>query len=116
MGTRCGDIGPAIVFYLMERGHSPKDLYRMLNNESGLLGLSGISNYLRDLESAGAEGDQRAIDALEVYAYRIRKYIGAYAANLVKVDILVFTGGIGRNGVQMRRRRESFPPTIHRRP
>ena len=85
MGTRCGDIDPAIVFYLMERGHSPKELYRMLNNESGLLGLSGISNDLRDLEAAATEGDQRAIDALEVYAYRIRKYIGAYAANLVKV-------------------------------
>ena len=104
MGTRSGDIDPAIIFYLVERGHSPEDLYRMLNNESGLLGLSGISNDLRDLEAAVEAGDQRAIDALEVYAYRIRKYIGAYAANLVKVDILVFTGGIGQNGVKMRER------------
>jgi acetate kinase len=104
MGTRSGDIDPAIVFYLMERGYSPDELYEILNKESGLLGMSGISNDLRDLEKAEEEGDEHAKQALEAYAYQIRKYIGAYSANLVKVDILVFTGGIGQHGIKMRKR------------
>lgn len=104
MGTRSGDIDPAIVFYLMERGYSPDELYDILNKESGLLGMSGISNDLRDLEKAEEEGDEHAKQALEAYAYQIRKYIGAYSANLVKVDILVFTGGIGQHGIKMRKR------------
>jgi acetate kinase len=104
MGTRSGDIDPAILFFLEERNYSSKDLNNMLNKKSGLLGLSGISNDLRDLESAAEKGEKRAQEALEVYAYRIRKYIGAYTANLFKVDILVFTGGIGQNGVKMRER------------
>ncbi len=104
MGTRSGDLDPAIIFYLIERGHSPAELNNMLNKESGLLGLSGISNDLRDLEDAAERGDRNALEALEVYAYRIRKYIGAYAANMVKVDILVFTGGIGQYGTRMRER------------
>ncbi len=104
MGTRSGDIDPSIIFYLMERGHTAEDLNRMLNKQSGLLGLSTISNDLRDLEEAAERGDRNALDALEVYAYRVRKYIGAYAANIVKVDILVFTGGIGQYGTRMRER------------
>jgi len=104
MGTRCGDIDPSIICFLMERGYSEKDLYTMLNKKSGLLGLSGISNDLRDLEAAAEKGDRKAQEALDVYAYRIRKYIGAYAANIVKVDILVFTGGIGQHGARMRER------------
>lgn len=104
MGTRCGDIDPSIVFYLQERGYSEKDLYTLLNKKSGLLGLSGISNDLRDLEIEAEKGNPLAKDTLEAYAYRIRKYIGAYAAILVKVDALVFTGGIGQHGVAMRRR------------
>jgi len=104
MGTRSGDLDPSIIFYLMERGFSAEDLNRMLNKESGLLGLSQKSNDLRDLEEAAERGDRNAIEALDVYAYRVRKFIGAYAANIVKVDILVFTGGIGQYGTRMRER------------
>jgi acetate kinase len=104
MGTRSGDIDPAIVDFLTRRGYSPTEVNNILNKKSGLLGLSGISNDLRDLEAAAAAGNQRALQALEVYAYRVRKYVGAYVANLVKVDALVFTGGIGQHGVRMRER------------
>jgi acetate kinase len=76
----------------------------MFNKKSGLLGLSGISNDLRDLVSEAEKGNRAAIEALDAYAYRIRKYIGAYAAILVRVDILVFTGGVGQHGIAMRRR------------
>ena len=104
MGTRSGDIDPSIIFYLLERGFQAEQLNRMLNKESGLLGLSTRSNDLRDLEEAAERGERNAIEALDVYAYRVRKFIGAYAANLVKVDILVFTGGIGQYGTRMRER------------
>ncbi|MGD0728407.1 MAG: acetate kinase [Spirochaetia bacterium] len=104
MGTRSGDIDPAIIDFLERRGYSSTEVNALLNKKSGLLGLSGISNDLRDLESEAAKGNQRALQALEVYAYRVRKYVGAYVANLVKVDALVFTGGIGQHGVRMRER------------
>lgn len=104
MGTRCGDIDPAIVLFLLERGYSSDEINDILNKESGLLGLSGISNDLRDLEAAAEAGDKNAIEALDVYAHQIRKYIGAYAANIVRLDILVFTGGIGQHGTRMRER------------
>jgi acetate kinase len=104
MGTRSGDIDPAIVDFLERRGYSSTEVNALLNKKSGLLGLSGISNDLRDLEAEAAKGNQRALQALEVYAYRVRKYVGAYVANLVKVDALVFTGGIGQHGVKMRER------------
>ena len=104
MGTRCGDIDPAILGFLEERGYSSKDLATLINKKSGLLGLSGISNDLRDLEGAVDLGNKNATEALEVYAHRVRKYIGAYSAELFKVDGLVFTGGIGQHGVRMRER------------
>jgi acetate kinase len=104
MGTRSGDIDPAILPYLEARGYTPEQLNSLLNKKSGLLGLSGISNDLRDLEAEAERGNTRAREALDVYAHRVRKYIGAYAANLVKVDALVFTGGIGQYGVKMRER------------
>ena len=104
MGTRSGDVDPAILDFLERRGYSSAEVNTLLNRKSGLLGLSGISNDLRDLEAEAAKGNQRAIQALEVYAHRVRKYVGAYAANLVRVDALVFTGGIGQNGVRMRER------------
>jgi acetate kinase len=104
MGTRCGDLDPSIIFYLLERGFDIHELNVILNKKSGLLGLSGISSDLRDLEASAAEGNERAIMALDTYAYRIRRYIGAYVANLIKVDFIVFTGGIGQNGVKMRHR------------
>jgi len=104
MGTRSGDIDPAITLYLMERGYKLDEVNKLLNKKSGLLGLSGISNDVRDLEKAAEEGNKNALEALEVYAHSVRKYIGAYSANLYKVDILVFTGGIGQNAVKMRER------------
>ncbi len=102
MGTRSGDIDPSIIFYLLDRGYSTAELNTMLNKKSGLLGLSEISNDLRDVEKAALNGNINAKETLDVYAYKIRKYIGAYAANLVKVDALIFTGGIGENSVTMR--------------
>lgn len=104
MGTRSGDIDPSILFFLEERGYSMKELNIMLNKKSGLLGLSGISSDLRDLESAAEAGNANAIQALDAFAHRVKKYIGAYAACMVKVDLLIFTGGIGENGVKMRQR------------
>jgi len=104
MGTRCGDIDPAILSYLEERGYTSKQLNAIMNKKSGLLGLSGISNDMRDLEAAAERGEERAQETLEVYAHKVRKYIGAYSANLVTVDALVFTGGIGQHGVKMRER------------
>lgn len=104
MGTRSGDFDPAILGYLVDRGYTVKDLVSMINKKSGLLGLSGISNDLRDLEAAAERGLTNATEALDVYAHRVRKYIGAYMANLVKVDALVFTGGVGQHGVRMRER------------
>jgi acetate kinase len=104
MGTRSGDIDPAVLLYLMKRGYTAEQLDTLLNKKSGMLGLSGISNDMRDIEKAAAAGDRNAKEALDVYAYRIRKYIGAYAANIIKFDILVFTGGVGQNNVKMRER------------
>ncbi len=104
MGTRSGDFDPAILGYLSERGYSMQDLMNMLNKKSGLLGLSGLSNDLRDLEAAAEQGNKNASEALDVYAHRVRKYIGSYMANLVKVDALVFTGGVGQHGHRMRER------------
>ncbi|HAP43053.1 MAG: acetate kinase [Spirochaetes bacterium GWD1_61_31] len=104
MGTRCGDIDPAILCYLADHGYSNKEITNMLNKKSGLLGLSGISNDLRDLEAAAEKGISNALEALDVYAHRVRKYIGSYMAELFKVDALVFTGGIGQHGARMRER------------
>lgn len=104
MGTRSGDFDPAILGYLQDRGYTPKDLNTMINKKSGLLGLSGISNDLRDLEAASDKGIKNAIEALDVYAHRVRKYVGAYMAELMRVDAIVFTGGVGQHGVKMRER------------
>jgi acetate kinase len=104
MGTRSGDIDPAIFWFLETQGYTCEQVNALLNKKSGLLGISGLSNDLRDLEAAAAQGNSRAQLALDVYAHRVRKYIGAYTANLVRVDALVFTGGIGQHGVRMRER------------
>jgi len=98
MGTRSGDLDPALPLFLQrERGLSAEEVDRILNKKSGLLGLSGKSNDLRAIEAGAAEGDERCRLALDVYCYRIRKYIGAYAAALGRVDALVFTAGVGEN-------------------
>ena len=97
MGTRSGDIDPGIIFFLHENGYSFEDINVMLNKKSGMLGLSGISNDMRDVESEAEKGNKQAQSALEAYAYRIAKYIGGYAAALEKVDAILFTGGIGEH-------------------
>jgi acetate kinase len=104
MGTRTGDLDPAIVFYLLRRGFTIEQLDSVFNKKSGLLGISRLSNDMRDLEEKAAAGEDRATLALEVFAYRVRKYIGAYLAVLNGCDAVVFTGGIGENAVVMRRR------------
>ncbi|MGD0094692.1 MAG: acetate kinase [Planctomycetota bacterium] len=104
MGTRCGDIDPAIVFYLSGKPEFARleDINALLNRKSGLLGLSGLSNDVRALLQAAQDGNRRAALALEIFAYRIRKYIGAYAAVLPPLDAVVFTGGIGENAAALR--------------
>ncbi|MDR1645596.1 MAG: acetate kinase [Tannerellaceae bacterium] len=98
MGTRCGDIDAGALIYLMDKeGLDIKGLSDLINKQSGVWGLSGISSDMREIEAAVAEGNKRAILALEVYNYRIKKYIGAYAAALGGLDILIFTGGVGEN-------------------
>jgi len=102
MGTRSGDLDPAIIFFLEEKGYDVKTLNDICNKKSGLLGLSGVSNDMRDLEESASKGNERAKLAIDVFCYRIKKYIGAYAAILDTVDAVVFTGGIGENAVLMR--------------
>jgi acetate kinase len=102
MGTRSGDLDPAVVFYLhREAGLSVDDIDDLLNKRSGMLGLAG-ANDMREVERRAAEGDQAAAEALDVYCYRIRKYVGAYAAALGRLDALVFTAGIGENSDDVR--------------
>lgn len=105
MGTRCGDIDPAIIKSLMDRtGMSIDDIDGYLNKKSGVLGISGVSSDFRDLSEAAKNGNMRAELALEVFAYRIQKYIGAYAAAMGGLDCVVFTAGIGENDGAMRLR------------
>ncbi|MBQ5488682.1 MAG: acetate kinase [Clostridia bacterium] len=105
MGTRSGDIDPAIVGYLARRmGVSIKEMDSYMNKKSGMLGISGVSSDFRDLSAAAAEGNERAELALKVFAYHVKKYIGAYAAVLDGVDAIVFTAGVGENDRGMRER------------
>ena len=98
MGTRCGDIDPSAVTYLMDKlGKKPKEMCDYLNKKSGVIGITGISSDMRDIENAAKEGNERAQLALKMYDYRIKKYIGAYAAALGGVDVVVFTAGVGEN-------------------
>ncbi len=98
MGTRSGDIDPAVVTFLMEKENlKPEDMDVILNKKSGVLGLSGVSSDFRDLESASEQGNERAKAALDVFAYKVAKSIGAYAAAMNGVDCIVFTAGLGEN-------------------
>lgn len=97
MGTRSGDIDPGIVLYLLRNGLSTEQVDTLLNSESGLKGMSGISNDLRDVTAAAEAGEEGASAALQVFAYRIRKTIGAFAAAMGGLDAVVFTGGVGEN-------------------
>jgi acetate kinase len=103
MGTRCGDIDPSIVIHLcQEKGLSIEEVDRILNRESGLKGLSGISSDFQELEEAASKGNARALLTIHTFCYRIRKYIGAYMATLGGADALVFTGGIGKGSAWVR--------------
>ncbi len=105
MGSRSGDVDPGLFSFLSrEMGLAPEQIEQALYSESGLKALSGVGNDLRDIEAKAAEGDADAMLAIQVYAYRVRKYIGAYAASMGGVDVLAFTGGIGENSATMRRR------------
>ena len=105
MGTRCGNIDPEIVTYIQEKeGLSASEMSKVLNKKSGLLGLSCVSSDGRDLSAAANEGNEKAKLALKKLTYDITKFIGAYAAAMNGVDLIVFTGGIGENNVRLRRR------------
>ena len=103
MGTRCGDIDPSAVTYLMDKlDKKPQEMCDYLNKKSGVIGITGISSDMRDIENAAKEGNERAQLALKMYDYRIKKYIGAYAAALGGVDVVVFTAGVGENQTSTR--------------
>ncbi|HVK88528.1 MAG TPA: acetate/propionate family kinase [Kofleriaceae bacterium] len=104
MGTRCGDLDPAIPLQLARGGMSFDRIETLLNRESGLAGLSGIGADFRDIQRAAAGGDARARLAIDVFVHRIRKYVGAYAAVMGGADAIVFTGGIGENAAAIRSR------------
>ncbi len=98
MGSRCGDIDPSAVTYLMQKtGKEPQEMADFLNKESGVLGITGISSDMREIEAADENGDKMAHLALAMYNYRIKKYIGAYAAVMNGVDVIVWTAGVGEN-------------------
>ena len=104
MGTRAGDIDAAAIPFLMEKeGLSPKETSDMLNKKSGVLAVSGVSSDFRDIEEAAVQGNHRAKVALELFAYRVAKYIGAYAAAMNGVDAIVFTAGLGENSKDARK-------------
>ena len=98
MGTRCGDVDAgALVFIQEKEGLDDKGISTLINKKSGVLGISGVSSDMREIESAIAQGNEKAKLALTMYEYRIAKYVGAYAAVLNGVDVIVFTGGVGEN-------------------
>ena len=103
MGTRTGDLDPAIIPFIMEKENlNLEEINELFNKKSGVLGISGISSDFRDLEEAAEEGNERAQLALDVFVNRVKKYIGAYAAIMGEVDALVFTAGIGENSISIR--------------
>ena len=98
MGTRCGDIDAAVIEYLMAKGNmTVNEALTYLNKKSGMLGISGISSDFRDLCAAANEGNRRAQLALDVFSYRVKKYVGAYIAAMNGCDCIVFTGGVGEH-------------------
>ena len=104
MGTRSGDLDPSIITYVMgKEGLDVRDMNALLNKHSGLIGVSGESSDMRELEAAVQEGDRRAKNAFDLFNYRIKKYIGSYIAALGGLDALVFTGGIGENSIEVRK-------------
>jgi len=103
MGTRCGDLDPGIIPYLeREEGLTGAEIDQLLNKKSGLLGISGISGDMREIEQAALKGNVRALIALKAFSYRVRKYIGSYLAAMGGMDVLIFTGGIGQGSAGVR--------------
>jgi acetate kinase len=100
MGTRCGDIDAGALLHIINSEEmDAATANTLINKHSGVLGISGVSSDMRDVENAAADGNKRAQLALDMYYYRIKKYIGAYAAAMGGVDVIVFTGGVGENDV-----------------
>ncbi|MDE6114668.1 acetate kinase [Barnesiella sp. WM24] len=105
MGTRVGDVDPGALTFIMDKEHlTTKQLSDLINKKSGVAGISGISSDMRDIDAAIEKGDERAKLALDMYIYRIIKYVGAFAAVLNGVDVIVFTGGVGENQQVLRKR------------
>ena len=103
MGTRSGSMDPAVVQYIANNDHMTVDeVLNMCNKKSGLLGISGLSSDMRDIDAAADSGHERAIIARDMLIHGIRKYIGSYAAVMNGVDVIVFTAGIGENGAELR--------------
>ena len=105
MGTRCGSCDPAVVQFIANNEHmTPDEVLDMMNKKSGLLGISGTSSDMRDVDEAADKGDENAILARDMLVYGIQKYIGSYAAAMGGVDMIVFTAGIGENNGRLRER------------
>ncbi|MBQ6742973.1 MAG: acetate kinase [Bacteroidales bacterium] len=103
MGSRCGDVDPGVILYLMDLGYDSKALTKMLYKQSGLLGISGDKQDMRDIRAGRDAGDERATYAFDMFAQKVKKYIGGYMAEMGGCDLLLFTGGIGENAWFMRR-------------
>jgi acetate kinase len=104
MGTRSGDIDPAVIPFIMDKEKlTVKEVENMLNKKSGVLGISGVSSDFRDIEKAADEGNEQAKKALDVYYYRVAKYVGEYAAAMNGIDAVVFTAGLGENSAATRK-------------
>ena len=104
MGTRSGDIDPAVVQFLCNKyGYSVDECLNILNKKSGVLAMSGLSSDFRDLENAALEGNEDAALARDKFCYEVAKYVGAYAAALNGIDVLTFTAGVGENDVNVRK-------------
>ncbi|MGX8713945.1 MAG: acetate/propionate family kinase [bacterium] len=103
MGSRCGDVDPGVILYLMDQGYDSKALTKLLYKQSGLIGISGDKQDMRDIRAGRDAGDERATYAFDMFALKVKKYIGGYMAEMGGCDLLLFTGGIGENAWFMRR-------------
>lgn len=103
MGTRTGSMDPAVVTYLINQGMTAAEVDTLMNKKSGVAGVSGVSSDFRDLTAASKEGNTRAQLALDMFTYQVKKYIGAYAAAMGGVDVIVFTAGVGENDAATRK-------------
>ena len=103
MGSRCGDVDPGVILYLLDQGYDSKSLTKLLYKQSGLIGISGDKQDMRDIRAGRDAGDERATYAFDMFAQRVKRYIGGYMAEMGGCDLLLFTGGIGENAWFMRR-------------